>query len=231
MRKIGLIGGISWISTVDYYTHINKGVNAALGGMEFAECIIYSVNYGPIQKNNAANDWDATYASIHKACTHLVNAGAEAIIMCANTMHLIADRLQAKLPVPIIHIAEVTATAIRKQGMRKVALLGTRFTMEKDFFKDKLAVLGIEAIIPNERDRAFIHQTINEELGKGIVTPETKARYLAISEQLISQGAEGVILGCTEIPLVIKPSELPVPIFDTALIHSEAAVQFMLQKS
>jgi len=231
MRKIGLVGGVSWISTVDYYTHINKGINDRLGGMEFAECIIYSVNYGPIQKNNAANDWDATYAIIHQACIHLVNAGAEAILLCANTMHLIADRLQAKLPVPIIHIAEVTAKAIQLQGVTKVALLGTRFTMEKDFFKDKLAALGIEAIIPKEADRIFIHQTINEELGKGIVTPETKARYLAISNELIIQGAGGVILGCTEIPLVIKPGELPFPIFDTALIHSEAAVNFMLQKS
>jgi aspartate racemase len=231
MRKIGLVGGISWISTVDYYTHINKGVNSRLGGMEFAECIIYSVNYGPIQKNNAANDWDATFVIVHQACTHLISAGAEAILLCANTMHLIADRLQAKLPVPIIHIAEVTATAIRNQGVAKVALLGTRFTMEKDFFKDKLAALGIEAIVPNETDRIFIHQTINEELGKGLLTAETKARYLAISKQLINQGAQGVILGCTEIPLVIKPGELPVPIFDTALIHSEAAVNFMLQKS
>jgi aspartate racemase len=229
MRKIGLVGGISWISTVDYYTHINKGVNERLGGMEFAECIIYSVNYGPIQKNNAANDWDATYATILEACTHLVNAGAEAILLCANTMHMIADRLQAGLPVPIIHIAEVTAKAIQSQGVTRVALLGTRFTMEKDFFINKLAALGIEAIVPNEGDRIFIHRTINEELGKGIVTAETKARYLAISNELISQGAGGVILGCTEIPLVIKPGELPVPIFDTALIHSEAAVDFMLR--
>ncbi|MEP6806386.1 MAG: amino acid racemase, partial [Flavobacterium sp.] len=151
------------------------------------------------------------------------------IVLCANTMHFIADKLEAAIDLPIIHIATATAIEIEKQGLKKVGLLGTKFTMELDFFKDKLIAKGIEAIIPtSEADKDFIHTTIFEELGKGIVTDETKKRYLAIAKQLIKEGAEGIILGCTEIPLVIKPEDLSVPVFDTALIHSNAAVDFQL---
>lgn len=162
-----------------------------------------------------------------KASRFLKQGGAEAIVLCANTMHFIADRLEAAIDLPIIHIATATALEIEKQELKKVGLLGTKFTMELDFFKDKLLVKGIEAIIPkSEEDKDFIHTTIFEELGKGLVTDETKKRYLEIANQLIKDGAEGIILGCTEIPLVIKPGDLSVPIFDTALIHSKAVVDF-----
>lgn len=229
MRKIGLIGGISWVSTSDYYTLINKGINEKLGGLNFSECLIYSFNYADIKKNNDANDWDSTFSMLLKAAEVLISGGAEAILLCANTMHLIADRIQDAIDVPLIHIAEETAIEIEKKQLKKVGLLGTKFTMELDFFKDKLAEKGIETIIPaSEEVKDFIHYTIFEELGRGLVTEETKKRYLEIANELIKNGAEGIILGCTEIPLVIKEGDLNVPIFDTALIHTQAAINFQL---
>jgi aspartate racemase len=229
MKIIGLIGGISWVSTGDYYKLINQGINEKLGGLNFSECLIYSFNYADIKRNNENNDWDSTFNMLLKGCQFLKQGGAEAIVLCANTMHFIADRLEEAIELPIIHIATATAIEIEKQGLKKVGLLGTKFTMELDFFKDKLISKGIEAIIPtSEADKDFIHTTIFEELGKGIVTDETKQRYLAIANQLIKEGAEGIILGCTEIPLVIKPDDLSVPVFDTALIHSNAAIDFQL---
>ncbi len=229
MRKIGLIGGISWVSTSDYYTLINKGINEKLGGLNFSECLIYSFNYADIKKNNDTNDWDSTFNMLLKAAEVLQSGGAEAILLCANTMHLIADRLQQAIDVPLIHIAEQTAIEIQKKEIKKVGLLGTKFTMELDFFKDKLAEKGIETIIPvSEEVKDFIHYTIFEELGRGIATEETKKRYLEIANELIKNGAEGIILGCTEIPLVIKEGDLSVPIFDTTLIHTQAAINFQL---
>ena len=229
MKKIGLIGGISWVSTSDYYTLINKGINEKLGGLNFSECLIYSFNYADIKKNNDANDWDSTFNMLLKAAEVLKSGGAEAILLCANTMHLIADRLQQAIDIPLLHIAVETAIEIEKKQLKKVGLLGTKFTMELDFFKDKLAEKGIETIIPvSEEVKDFIHYTIFEELGRGIVTEETKKRYLEIANELIKNGAEGIILGCTEIPLVIKEGDLNVPIFDTTLIHTQAAINFQL---
>ena len=229
MRKIGLIGGISWVSTADYYKLINEVINQKMGGLNFSECLIYSFNYSDIKKNNDANDWDLTFAMLFKGCEFLKAGGAEAIVLCANTMHLIADRLEEAIDLPLIHIATATAIEIQKQEIKKVGLLGTKFTMELDFFTDKLKDRGIEAIIPESQDdKDFIHTTIFEELGRGLVSAETKKRYLEIADQLIKNGAEGIILGCTEIPLVIKPEDLSIPVFDTALIHSSAAVEFQL---
>jgi aspartate racemase len=229
MKIIGLIGGISWVSTADYYKLINEGINKKMGGLNFSECLIYSFNYAEIKKNNDANDWDSTFEMLLKGCEFLKSGGAEAIFLCANTMHFIADQLGEAIDLPIIHIATVTAVEIQKQEIKKVGLLGTKFTMELDFFKDKLAMKGIEVIIPqSQEERDFIHNTIFEDLGRGIVTSETKKRYLEIANQLIKEGAEGIILGCTEIPLVIKPEDLSVTVFDTALIHSNAAIDFQL---
>ncbi|KAF2517772.1 aspartate/glutamate racemase family protein [Flavobacterium foetidum] len=229
MRKIGLIGGISWVSTSDYYTLINKGINEKLGGLNFSECLIYSFNYADIKKNNDVNDWESTFQMLFKGCEFLKSGGAEAIVLCANTMHLIADKLQDAIDLPVIHIAVETALEIQKQKIKKVGLLGTKFTMELDFFKGKLSQKGIEALIPaSEEDKNFIHYTIFEELGRGVVSDETKKRYLQIANQLIKNGAEGIVLGCTEIPLVIKAEDLSVPIFDTTLIHAKAAIDFQL---
>ena len=229
MKIIGLIGGISWVSTADYYKLINQGINEKMGDLNFSECLIYSFNYADIKKNNENNDWDSTFNMLLKGCNFLKAGGAEAIVLCANTKHFIADRLEKEIKLPIIHIATETAKEIQQQNLKKVGLLGTKFTMELDFFKDKLIAQEIEAIIPeSEDDKDFIHTTIFEELGRGLVTPETKKRYLEIANELIKKGAEGIILGCTEIPLVILPEDLNVPVFDTALIHSKAAVEFQL---
>jgi aspartate racemase len=228
MKKIGLIGGISWVSTADYYSFINKGINAKLGGLNFAECIIYSFNYAEIKKNNDAGDWDKTLDMLTNASLGLKSCGAEAIVLCANTMHLIADKLEQSIQIPVINIASVTAKEIRSQKIEKVGLLGTKFTMEMDFFKSKLNDLNIASVIPDEEDRTFVHYTIFEELGRGLVLEETKQRYLSIINKLIQRGAQGIILGCTEIPLLIKQEDIIVPVFDTTLIHSNAAVEFML---
>lgn len=228
MKKIGLIGGISWVSTADYYKYINLGINESLGGLNFAQCIIYSFNYADIKKNNEANDWERTLEMTSKASEGLKSAGAEAIVLCANTMHLIADKLQERIKIPVIHIASATATEIKKQQIKKVGLLGTKFTMEMDFFTCKLKDEQIEFMIPDEEDRNYIHYTIFEELGRNLIVPESKKRYIAIIEKLIEKGCEGIILGCTEIPLLIKKEDVNIPLFDTTLIHSKAAVDFML---
>jgi len=229
MKIIGLVGGISWVSTIDYYRYVNIAVNDKLGGLNYAECIIYSLNYAEVIKHNTSQDFEGTYKLLLNAATQLKNSGAALIILCANTMHMFADRLQNEINLPVIHIAVATANAIKEKQLGKVGLLGTKFTMELDFFKDKLKEQNIETIIPNEEDRAFIHTTIFDELGKGIILEETKQRYRAIIEKLIDNGAEGIIAGCTEIPLIIKQKDISVPLFDTTYIHSIAAVQYAMK--
>ncbi len=228
MKTLGLIGGISWVSTIDYYKAINEGINEKLGGLNFSTCIIHSFNYADIKKNNDANDWDSTFKMLSEAGENLKRSGAEAIVLCANTMHLIADRVEAKVGLPLIHIATATAKEIKKSNLKKVGLLGTKFTMERDFFTDKLKEQHIETLIPDDDDREFIHYTIFEELGRGLIKEESKQRYISIINKLKDKGAEGVILGCTEIPLLIKQNDVTIPVFDTMLIHSKAAVEFSL---
>jgi aspartate racemase len=228
MKLLGLIGGTSWVSTIDYYRLINQGINEKLGGLNFAECIIHSFNYADIKRNNDANDWDATLKMMTTAGQNLKNSGAKAIVLCANTMHLIADQLEQNIQLPVIHIATATANAIKAEGFKKVGLLGTKFTMEQAFFRDKLTEKNIEVIIPGDEDRDFIHYTIFEELGRGIMKPETKSFYIDVMHKLAGQGAEGIILGCTEIPLLISNDDVNIPLFDTTQIHSKAAVEFAL---
>jgi aspartate racemase len=223
MRRLGLVGGISWVSTIDYYRYINEGVNERLGGLNYAECLVYSLNFGDIQ----ARTWPNSLELLQGACTSLEAGGAEAIVLCANTAHLAADQLQLK--VPLIHIVSATATAVQKQGLTKVGFLGTKFTMEMAFYRDGLRAAGIEPLIPEDTERRdYIQQTVKEELGRGIVRPETKGAYLAIIRDLIDRGAEGIVLACTEIPLLITQQDLPIPVFDTARIHAQAAVDFAL---
>jgi aspartate racemase len=228
MKTLGLIGGMSWVSTIDYYRYINEGINAKLGGLNFAQCLLYSFSYSEIVNNGSSGNLEATYQRMEEVAKMLQEDGAAGLVLCANTAHMNADRLQQQLNIPIIHIGVAIADAIVAMRLNKVALLGTKFTMEKDFIKDKLRDKGIETIVPKEEDRIFIHHTIHDELGKGEIKPETKARYIQISNRLIAEGAQGVILGCTEIPLIIQPGDLAVPTFDTAKIHSDAAVEFML---
>jgi aspartate racemase len=229
MKILGLVGGISWISTIDYYRFINEGINEKLGGLNFAQCIIYSLNFDDFQRKNTADDWDGTSKLIYKACENLKKAGAEAIVLCANTAHAVAQEVQEKIQLPLIHIADATANEIIKQGLKKVGLVGTKFTMEMDFYKSKLKEYHIETIVPSSQTvRDYLQQTIKEELGRGIVKQETKRAYIAIINLLIKEGAEGIILGCTEIPLLIQPADVSVPIFNTTKIHSDAAIAFAL---
>lgn len=223
MKKLGLVGGISWVSTIDYYRFINEGINEKLGGLNFAECIIYSLNFDDFQRNNTNDNWDATFELLLNACKSLEKSGAEAIVLCANTAHAVSDRLEKEIQLPIIHVATATANKINEQGLKKVGLLGTKFTMEMDFYFKKLTENNIEAIVPFlQEERDFIQQTLKEELGRGIIKEQTKRAYLSIIEKLIENGAEGIILGCTEIPMLISQEDVAVPVFDTTKIHSEA---------
>lgn len=229
MKLLGLVGGTSWASTIDYYKGINLGINKRLGGLEFAECMIYSVNFGDIKRNIDSNNWEDNFQRFKKAIGHLRAAGASAIVLCAATPHFLADRLEEETGAPIIHIATATANAIKEKGLKKVILLGTRFTMEYDFFRNKLLAQGIEPIVPGESERAFIQETIFGELSFGSVSTATKQRYLEIIQDLVNNHqAEGVILGCTELPLVIHPEDVSIPTFDTIEIHTKAAVDYAL---
>lgn len=228
MKTLGLIGGTTWLSTIDYYRYINEGINERTGGVDFARCIIYSLNITELRKHTDISDWTSALEMVSGACKNLEQSGAEAIVLCANTLHNLAEGLKNNINIPVIHIAEATAQEIKKINLKKAALLGTKFTMELDFFKVKLREQNIETIVPEENDRDFINFTIYNELGRNIFKPETKERYIAIINKLAKQGAEGVILGCTEIPLLIKQKDLNIPAFDTTLIHSRAAVDFAL---
>ncbi len=228
MKILGLVGGTTWLSTIDYYRYINQGINDSLGGLNYAECILYSLNFGDIDKNNERNDWDSNYRLVLTACKRLISGGAEGLVLCANTIHLLYDRLKKEIDIPIIHIADATAAEIRKLSIDKVSLLGTKFTMEHEFFRQKLAENGIEAILPSENDRKFIHESISGELAKNIFSDKTREKYVSIIEGLADKGAKGVILGCTEIPLLVKQEDVSIPAFDTTLIHSNAAVEFAL---
>ena len=229
MKKLGLVGGISWVSTIDYYRIINEGVNARLGGLNFAECAIVSVNFGDFVRNNTAGDWDATAALLATAAEQLRRAGAEGIVLCANTAHAVAEQVERAVGLPLIHVGDATAAAIQAQGLTRVGLLGTQFTMELPFYRERLQAHGIEMLVPDRQsERDFIQATIRDELGRGVILAETKRRYLQAIDDLLARGAEGIILGCTELPLILSQADLAVPVFDTTRIHAEAAVAFAL---
>jgi aspartate racemase len=231
MKTIGLIGGISWLSTIEYYKFINQLVNERLGGVDAAKVIIYSVNFGDIKRLTMADDWDAMADMMCHAARQLENSGADCVLMGVNTMHKIAERVQASIKVPFIHIAEAAADTISRKKLSQVALLGTRYVMQLDFYKNKLAEKNIGIMIPGQDDIDYINNAIYEEFGKGIFLPKTKERFLHIIETMAAQGAEGVIAGCTEIPLLISQEDCSIPLFDTTRIHAEAAVSFALRES
>ncbi len=225
MKKVGLVGGTSWVSTIDYYKFINEGVNKKLGGLQFAECLIYSLNFGDIQEKT----WPNAYELVLNACLSLQKSGVDAIVLCANTAHMHADKIEKEIDVPLIHIGTETARAITQEKITTVGLLGTSFSMEMDFYKDRLKSFGLNVLIPESQEtRNYIQQVLKQELGKGIINPESKENYIKIANELIERGAEGIILGCTEIPLLIDQSDFSVPVFDTTKIHSDAIVSFML---
>lgn len=229
MKIIGLVGGTSWISSVDYYRLFNEITNQRLGGNEAAKTVLYSVNYGEIVTYTHQGNWDAIAAIISDAAQKVERAGADCILLGANTMHHVAEKVQQSVKVPLLHIADVVGKAITEKQLKKVALLGTKYTMLFDFYTRKLADYGIETIIPDAEGVDFVNNAIYNELGKGKFLPETKQRFLQLIDKLAGQGAEGVILGCTEIPMLVKQEDTLVPVFDTTMLHATAAVDFALQ--
>ena len=229
MKRLGLLGGMTWHSTVDYYRLINDGVQKRLGGSHSAEILMLSVDFSPVEHMQNRGEWAALGRLMAGAAVTLEKAGAEAVVICANTMHQLADDITAAVKVPLIHIADAAAAAVKARGLKTVGLLGTRYTMERDFYRGRLlARHGLNVLVPGEPGRTIVHDVIYHELGHGQVKDESRRRYVEIIEDLVRQGAQGVILGCTEIPMLIKPEDSPVPVFDTTALHAAAAVDFAL---
>ena len=228
-RTIGLIGGMSWESTAEYYRIINQEMKRHLGGHHNARSVLVTVDFADIDAAQQIDDWKTLGDMMLAASKQLYQAGADFIVICANTMHKVAPQVEAAVPLPLLHIADATAAKIRAAGMKKVGLLGTRFTMAEDFYVGRLQQkFGIEAIVPEAADRAEIHRIILDELCHGNVTEKSRRFYLDAIRGLKDRGAEGIILGCTEIPLLIKPEHSELPLFDTTQIHAEAAVEMAL---
>ena len=231
MKTIGLLGGMSWESTALYYQQINKMVHSKLGKLHSAKVIINSVDFEEIAALQAKGLWQEAGAYLAEQALNLEKAGAECILVCTNTMHKIAPQIEDAITVPFIHIADATAKEIVSQNIGKVALLGTAFTMEQDFYKARLQDHGIDVVIPNEADRKIVHRIIYEELCLGVINPDSRQKYETIVEALIAEGAEGIILGCTEICMLIGGVKFSVPLFDTTAIHAKEAVSFSLNES
>lgn len=226
MRTIGLIGGMSWESSAEYYRILNQGVRDRLGPTASARCLLWSFDFSEVEALQHRGDWDGLAAMMVDAARRLEGAGAELLLICTNTMHRLAPAVEASVRIPLLHIADPTAERIGMAGLGTVALLGTRFTMEQDFYKGRLSERhGLTVIVPNEEDRATVHRVIYEELVAGRVLPASRQAYRAIIARLIARGAQGVILGCTEIMLLIGQEDSPVPIFDTTALHAAAAVE------
>lgn len=228
MKTLGLIGGLSYVSTIPYYQIINEQIEERAGRDISPGLILYSLNFKDYRALAEAGNWKQMENMLTDVSNKLANAGAEGIVICSNTPHIIADGIRTRINIPLINIAEETAKEISKHNIKKVGLLGTKFTMENTFYQDKLSQFNIETIVPDADDRKFIHSTILNELIKDTFTPETKAKYLEIIDKLIQQGAEAIILGCTEINLLIKQKDCDVPVFDTIQIHCNAAIDFIL---
>jgi aspartate racemase len=223
MKTIGLIGGMSWESTITYYKIINEVTKAKLGGFHSSKCILYSVDFHEIEECQALGDWEKSGELLAEAALSLEKAGADFIVICTNTMHKVIDIIQRKITIPILHIAEATASELVKHKIKKVALLGTKYTMQQDFYKSKLMEAGLEVIIPGEEDITLINNTIYQELCLGIISQKSKEEFLRIIHNLGDAGAEGIVLGCTEIGLLVGQQDTSVPLFDTTLIHATKA--------
>jgi aspartate racemase len=229
MKTIGLAGGTGWISSAEYYRIINEEINRRSGGLDYARCILYSINYAEIDAFNKQNNKEGVYRLILDATLKLAGAGADFIVLCANTLHQFIERLEKETDIPIIHIAEATANEIRKKKMSKVGLLGTKQTMEMDFYKSRLKEKEIDTVVPELIDRDFIQKTISDELLKGVFSDESRYRFVEICRELRNRGAEGIVLGCTEIPLLLRQEDIDIPIINTLAVHAMAAVDFALK--
>ncbi len=231
MKTIGLIGGMSWESTSVYYSYINRLVQKQLGGLHSARCLLYSFDFEEIAALQRSGDWEMATEKMIEAAKFLEKGGADCIVICTNTMHLMAEDLQKACKIPVIHIVECAVEEIKKQGIDSVGLLGTKFTMERPFYKKILEKNGIEVLVPEEEDRELVHEVIFGELCRGEFKGESKTAYLDIINRLEKKGAQGIILGCTEIPLLISQEDCRLPLFDTTFIHASKAVRFALSQS
>lgn len=229
MKTIGLIGGMSWESSLEYYRIINETAKLKLGGLHSAQCLMYSVDFAEVEALQHQNKWDELTDIMVNSAQKLKNGGADFIVICTNTMHKMANDIESKVGIKVLHIAEVTGEKVIQKGLKKIGLLGTKFTMEQDFYKKVLKEkFNIDVVIPDENDREIVHDVIYNELCKGIINEVSKKKYIEIINNLESMGAEGVVLGCTEIPLLIKQQDVSLPVFDTTTIHAISAVEFAL---
>jgi aspartate racemase len=229
MKTLGLLGGMSWESTVPYYRIINETVRERRGGLHSARLILYSVDFHDIERRQQAGAWDEAGTILADAARALEVAGAEGLALCTNTMHKVAPAIESAVDIPLLHIADPTAAAVKQAGIRTVGLLGTRFTMEQDFYRSRLTARhGLTVIIPDPADRAIVHRVIDEELCQGDLRAESRAQYREILQRLVEAGAEGIILGCTEIALLVGPEDTPVLLFDTTALHARAAAAWAL---
>jgi aspartate racemase len=229
VRRIGLIGGMSWESSALYYKLINESIRERLGGFHSADCVMASVDFATIEALQSSGDWDAAGELLADIARGLEAAGAECVVLCTNTMHKVAERIIEATTIPFVHVIDVTAEAVLAQGLRRVALLGTRFTMEEPFYVDRMRDHGIELLIPDAEERQIIDGVIYGELVRGVVRAESRDEYRRVINRLVAQSAEGVVLGCTEIEILIGPDDAPVPVFPSTAIHVAAAVNFALQ--
>lgn len=229
MKTIGLIGGMSWESTVGYYQIINTVVKETMGGLHSAKCLLYSVDFAEIEACQSSGDWDKSARILTDAAQSLERAGADLVLICTNTMHKVADQVAAGISIPLLHIAEVTAQELLRQDVRRVGLLGTQYTMEQAFYKAKLAEQNIEVLVPGETDRKYVNNVIFQELCLGELKEASRQEFLRIIAGLAEQGAQGVILGCTEIGLLVRQEDTKVPLFDTTRIHAESAARMAMQ--
>jgi aspartate racemase len=230
MKTIGLLGGMSWESSAEYYRIINEAVQARLGGLHSAQCLLYSFDFAQIEALQHAGRWDDATALLIAAARQVERGGADLLVLCTNTMHKLADAVQAAITIPLLHIADPTAAQIRAAGLTRVGLLGTAFTMEEPFYRGRLEdKYGLTVLVPDAHDRRLVHRIIYDELCQGITTMASRKQYVRVIRRLAEQGAEGVILGCTEIGLLIRPADSPLPVFDTTRLHAEAAVDYALR--
>jgi len=230
MKTIGLLGGMSWESSIEYYRIINQAVKKRLGGLHSAQCLMYSFDFAEIEVLQHAGEWETLTHVMVNAVRRLEQGGADCLLICTNTMHRMADQIESATTVPLLHIADATAGAIKSKGLHTIGLLGTRFTMEGDFYKGRLEEdHGLKVLVPDDGGREIVHRIIYDELVQGEIRDKSRKAYLKIIAELQNKGAEGVILGCTEIPLLIKQEDVDLPIFDTTTIHAEAAVKWALE--
>lgn len=228
MKVIGLLGGMSWESSVEYYRIINEEVKRKLGGLHSAKCLLYSVDFDEIEQYQVEGNWEKAGEVLANAARSLEKGGADFIVICTNTMHKVIDDIRSKINIPIVHIADATASRINEKGLRTIGLLGTKYTMEQDFYKSRLELNGIKVIVPNANERELINNIIYEELCLGKIHQESRDYYKKVIQGLIELGAEGIILGCTEIGLLVKPEDSKAPVFDTTYIHAVEAVNISL---